>query len=420
MRSVFFWKKRVKSVANCVLGNVALLHVLFTFTWACGPHQFLKKISPNRRTISKKGHEIHESSFKLSISRWDLEVQHGSPEKLGPFENQKSAGVPAVKLLGGCSFQGAFLMSQELMRNQSPDEKLSGLAFKVAADPYIGTLTFYRWLVAFCYSETGGWWWFFVEDVFFFWIFSSRKLGCFMMQFDEVIFFSDGLVQAPISYGLLWENGGTKTPEKWWLKRQPGKKGAWICLRDWREGMKFWYICVCLWYGPVPFWYSLWYMVGDGFRYLHLFREWQKVCYPQVSFHLTASVILTNQEMVDNYNNIPFLRSWMRKLTLGRTHILVQELKIHCTTPKLTVDRPRWFEKWHIWKHLLLKIIIYFSYYRKSSILWNSVPVLSAVTCSKSILHVIRMNLTAVDTNAQERRFRISTGWILWNDRHAR
>ena len=26
----------------------------------------------------------------------------------------------------------------------SADEKLSGLAFKVAADPYIGTLTFYR------------------------------------------------------------------------------------------------------------------------------------------------------------------------------------------------------------------------------------------------------------------------------------
>ena len=35
---------------------------------------------------------------------------------------------------------------QELMRDQSPDEKLSGLAFKVAADPYIGTLTFYRTL----------------------------------------------------------------------------------------------------------------------------------------------------------------------------------------------------------------------------------------------------------------------------------
>ncbi|CAK9085223.1 unnamed protein product [Durusdinium trenchii] len=29
-------------------------------------------------------------------------------------------------------------------RQASPDEKLSGLAFKVAADPYIGTLTFYR------------------------------------------------------------------------------------------------------------------------------------------------------------------------------------------------------------------------------------------------------------------------------------
>jgi len=33
---------------------------------------------------------------------------------------------------------------EELIRETSPDEKLSGLAFKVAADPYIGTLTFYR------------------------------------------------------------------------------------------------------------------------------------------------------------------------------------------------------------------------------------------------------------------------------------
>ena len=33
---------------------------------------------------------------------------------------------------------------EELVRETSPDEKLSGLAFKVAADPYIGTLTFYR------------------------------------------------------------------------------------------------------------------------------------------------------------------------------------------------------------------------------------------------------------------------------------
>ena len=33
---------------------------------------------------------------------------------------------------------------EELVREASPDEKLSGLAFKVAADPYIGTLTFYR------------------------------------------------------------------------------------------------------------------------------------------------------------------------------------------------------------------------------------------------------------------------------------
>jgi len=33
---------------------------------------------------------------------------------------------------------------EELIREASPDEKLSGLAFKVAADPYIGTLTFYR------------------------------------------------------------------------------------------------------------------------------------------------------------------------------------------------------------------------------------------------------------------------------------
>lgn len=131
--------------------------------------------------------------------------------------------------------------------------------------------------------------------------------------------FSDGLVQAPTSYGLLWENEGTKTPEKWWLKRQPGKKGAMDLFEKW----KLWDMCVCLWYGPVPFWYSLWYMVGDGFRYLKLFRGWQKVCYPKVSFNLTASVILTNQEMVDNCNNIP---SWMRKLTLGRTHILVQEL----------------------------------------------------------------------------------------------
>ena len=31
-----------------------------------------------------------------------------------------------------------------LERKASADEKLSGLAFKVAADPYIGTLTFYR------------------------------------------------------------------------------------------------------------------------------------------------------------------------------------------------------------------------------------------------------------------------------------
>eukprot|EP00438_Fugacium_kawagutii_P010975 Skav217181 [mRNA] locus=scaffold5232:71211:76024:+ [translate_table: standard] len=33
---------------------------------------------------------------------------------------------------------------EEMLRETSPDEKLSGLAFKVAADPYIGTLTFYR------------------------------------------------------------------------------------------------------------------------------------------------------------------------------------------------------------------------------------------------------------------------------------
>ena len=33
---------------------------------------------------------------------------------------------------------------EELVREASPNEKLSGLAFKVAADPYIGTLTFYR------------------------------------------------------------------------------------------------------------------------------------------------------------------------------------------------------------------------------------------------------------------------------------
>ena len=33
---------------------------------------------------------------------------------------------------------------EELVRETSPGEKLSGLAFKVAADPYIGTLTFYR------------------------------------------------------------------------------------------------------------------------------------------------------------------------------------------------------------------------------------------------------------------------------------
>ncbi|CAJ1353111.1 unnamed protein product [Effrenium voratum] len=33
---------------------------------------------------------------------------------------------------------------EEMVRKASVDEKLSGLAFKVAADPYIGTLTFYR------------------------------------------------------------------------------------------------------------------------------------------------------------------------------------------------------------------------------------------------------------------------------------
>merc|ERR1712151_9394 len=33
---------------------------------------------------------------------------------------------------------------EEFTRKNSPDEKFSGLAFKVAADPYIGTLTFFR------------------------------------------------------------------------------------------------------------------------------------------------------------------------------------------------------------------------------------------------------------------------------------
>lgn len=33
---------------------------------------------------------------------------------------------------------------EEIERKNEPEEKLSGLAFKVAADPYIGTLTFYR------------------------------------------------------------------------------------------------------------------------------------------------------------------------------------------------------------------------------------------------------------------------------------
>ena len=36
------------------------------------------------------------------------------------------------------------LQEEVLERKASADEKLSGLAFKVAADPYIGTLTFYR------------------------------------------------------------------------------------------------------------------------------------------------------------------------------------------------------------------------------------------------------------------------------------
>jgi len=52
--------------------------------------------------------------------------------------------LPSPLDLPACKGKNPKNEEEELMRNQSPDEKLSGLAFKVAADPYIGTLTFYR------------------------------------------------------------------------------------------------------------------------------------------------------------------------------------------------------------------------------------------------------------------------------------
>ena len=184
------------------------------------------------------------------------------------------------------------------MRNQSPDEKLSGLAFKVAADPYIGTLTFYRLLVEFVIRRTV-----LVSSKIFFGECLFRKLGE-MMQFDEIIFFQMGWFKHQLVMVCYGKMEGQKLQRNDDLKDNLARKVRWICLRDWREGMKLWYIYMCVFvYDPVrcisDIFYGTWLVMVSAIS----------SCYPQVSFHLTAFVLLTNQEMVDNYNNIQY-PSW--------------------------------------------------------------------------------------------------------------
>ena len=76
----------------------------------------------------------------------------------------------------------------------------------------------------------------FIKD--FFVKFSSRKIGGEMMQFDEIIFFQMGWFK----YQLVMV-----CPEKWWLKRQPGKKGAMDLFERLKGGNEIMiYIYVCL------------------------------------------------------------------------------------------------------------------------------------------------------------------------------
>ena len=122
-------------------------------------------------------------------------------------------------------------MSQELMRTQSPEEKLSGLAFKVAADPYIGTLTFYRLLVEFVIRRTvvgGG----FSSKIFVGDFFHPKKMGCFMMQFDEIIFFQMGWFNHQLVMVCYGKMKGQKLRRNDDLKDNLARKVRWICLRD--------------------------------------------------------------------------------------------------------------------------------------------------------------------------------------------
>ena len=112
------------------------------------------------------------------------------------------------------------------MRNQSPDEKLSGLAFKVAADPYIGTLTFYRLLVEFL-SENGV----FVSSKIFGGIFIP-KIGGEMMQFDEIIFFQMGWFKHQLVMVCYGKMKGQKLRRNDDLKDNLARKVRWICLRN--------------------------------------------------------------------------------------------------------------------------------------------------------------------------------------------
>ena len=140
-----------------------------------------------------------------------------------------------------------------------------------------------------------------------------------MMQFDEIIFFQMGWFKHQLVMVCYGKMKGQKLRRNDDLKDNLARKVRWICLsnENYEICVFAYYTVRCLsdilygtWLVMVS---AIWSCSGDG----------KKVCYPKVSFNLTASVILTNQEMVDNCNNIP---SWMRKLTSGRTHILVQEL----------------------------------------------------------------------------------------------